>query len=117
MVMNERKPPFNNVKVRQAVMYALNRDFIVKNIFFGIGKVATGPISSTTMFYDPNVTQYKFDLKKAKALIEESGVDVSQYPVKILDYPYGAAWSRLAEYTRQGGYRSHRCWRLGATGG
>ncbi len=101
MVMNERKPPFNNVKVRQAVMYALNRDFIVKNIFFGIGKVATGPISSTTMFYDPNVIPYKFDLKKAKALIEESGVDVSQYPVKILDYPYGSAWSRLAEYTRQ----------------
>jgi peptide/nickel transport system substrate-binding protein len=101
MVMNERKPPFDNPKVRQAVMYALNRDFIVKNIFFGIGKVATGPVSSTTMFYEPNVTQYKFDLKKAKALIEESGVDVSQHPVKILDYPYGSAWSRLAEYTRQ----------------
>lgn len=101
LVMNERKPPFNNVKVRQAVMYALNRDFIVKNIFFGIGKVATGPISSTTQFYDPNVTQYKFDLKKAKALIAESGVDVSQTPIKILDYPYGSAWSRLAEYTRQ----------------
>jgi peptide/nickel transport system substrate-binding protein len=101
MVMNERKPPFDNVKVRQAVMYALNRDFIVKNIFFGIGKVATGPISSTTMFYDPNVTQYKFDPKKAMALIKESGVDVSKYPVKILDYPYGSAWDRLAEYTRQ----------------
>lgn len=101
LVMNERKPPFDNVKVRQAVMYALNRDFIVKNIFFGIGKVATGPISSTTQFYDPNVTLYTFDLKKAKALIEESGVDVGQYPVKILDYPYGSAWSRLAEYTRQ----------------
>ncbi|MFF7709634.1 ABC transporter substrate-binding protein [Pseudomonas sp. NPDC007930] len=101
LVMNERKPPFDNVKVRQAVMHALNRDFIVKNIFFGIGKVATGPISSTTQFYDPNVPAYAFDLKKAKALIAESGVDVSQYPVKILDYPYGSAWSRLAEYTRQ----------------
>lgn len=101
LVMNERKPPFNNTKVRQAVMYALNRNFIVKNIFFGIGKVATGPISSTTMFYDPNVTKYPYDPKKAQQLIKESGVDLSKYPVKILDYPYGSAWDRLAEYTRQ----------------
>src|SRR3546814_9134634 len=48
MVMNERKPPFDNVKVRQAVMHAINRDFIVKNIFFGLARVANGPVSSTT---------------------------------------------------------------------
>ncbi|MGI4859954.1 MAG: ABC transporter substrate-binding protein [Janthinobacterium lividum] len=101
LVMNERKPPFNNTKVRQAVMYALNRNFIVKNIFFGIGKVATGPISSTTLFYDPNVTKYDYDPKKAQQLIRESGVDLSKFPIKILSYPYGSAWDRLAEYTRQ----------------
>ena len=101
LVMNERKPPFDNIKVRQAVMYALNRNFVVKNIFFGVGKVATGPISSTTAFYDPNVPQYNYDPKKAIALIKESGVDLSKYPIKILNYPYGSAWDRLAEYTRQ----------------
>lgn len=53
--MNQRKPPFDNVKVRQAVMEAINRKFVVNNIFFGLGKVATGPISSTTPFYDANV--------------------------------------------------------------
>jgi len=99
--MNQRKPPFNNIKVRQAVMAAINRKFVVDNIFFGMGKIATGPISSTTPFYDGNVTPYSFDLKKARELIKESGVDLSKTPIKILSYPYGATWDRLAEYTRQ----------------
>ncbi|ARP74845.1 ABC transporter substrate-binding protein [Bordetella genomosp. 6] len=99
--MNQRKPPFDNVKVRQAVMHALNRKFIVDNIFFGLGKVATGPISSTTPFYSADVPKYDYDLKKARALIKESGVDLSKTPVKILAYPYGATWDRLGEYTKQ----------------
>ena len=99
--MNQRKPPFDNVKVRQAVMHALNRKFIVDNIFFGLGKVATGPISSSTPFYSADVPKYDYDLKKARALIKESGVDLSKTPVKILAYPYGATWDRLGEYTKQ----------------
>ena len=101
MIMNQRKPPFDNAKIRQAVTYAIDRKFIVENIFFGIGKVATGPISSTTLFYDSKVPSYDYDPKKARALIKESGVDLSKYPIKILDYPYGSAWSRLAEYVQQ----------------
>ena len=99
--MNFDSKPFENTKVRQAVMMAMNRDFIVKNIFFGLGKVSTGPVSSATPFYDSNVRKYPYDIKKAKALIEESGVDLSKTPIKILAYPYGAAWDRLTEYTRQ----------------
>ncbi|MEC5342562.1 ABC transporter substrate-binding protein [Brenneria populi] len=99
--MNFDRKPFDNIKVRQAVMMATNRNFVVKNIFFGLGKVATGPISSATPFYDPNVRQYPFDIKKARELIKESGVDVAKTPIKILAYPYGAAWDRLTEYTRQ----------------
>ncbi|MBP6018875.1 MAG: ABC transporter substrate-binding protein [Burkholderiaceae bacterium] len=101
MQMNQRKPPFDNVKVRQAAMKAMNRKFVVDNIFFGLGKVATGPISSGTPFYDANVPSYDFDLKAARALIKESGVDLSKTPIKILAYPYGSVWDRLAEYTRQ----------------
>ena len=47
------------------------------------------------------MTPYSFDLKKARELIKESGVDLSKTPIKILSYPYGATWDRLAEYTRQ----------------
>jgi peptide/nickel transport system substrate-binding protein len=103
MVMNLRKRPFNDVRVRQAVMHAVNRDFIVNNIFFGLGKVATGPISSTTPFYERNVPVYAYDLKKARALIKESGVDLAATPIKILasGSTYGSAWARMDEYVKQ----------------
>jgi peptide/nickel transport system substrate-binding protein len=66
-----------------------------------MGKVSTGPIASTTLFYDKNVPQYDFNLKKARALIQESGVNVGATPIKILSFPYGSAWDRLGEYTKQ----------------
>jgi peptide/nickel transport system substrate-binding protein len=101
LILNQRKPPFDNVKVRQAVMHALNRKQIVDNIFFGMGKPATGPFTSTTLFYDHDVPAYDFSLKKARELIKESGVDVAKYPVKILSTSYGANWDRLDEYIKQ----------------
>jgi len=101
MVMNMRKPPFDNVKVRQAVMYAIDRQFIVDNILFGLGRVATGPIASTTLLYDGNVRQYKYDPAKARELIKESGVDLSKTTVRLMPLPYGASWDRIAEYIKQ----------------
>jgi peptide/nickel transport system substrate-binding protein len=101
MFMNQRSAPFDNVKVRQAVMHAMNRKFIVDNIFFGLGKVAISPLASTTLFFEPKVTQYDFNLKKARELIKESGVNVGARTIKILSFPYGSAWDRLAEYTKQ----------------
>lgn len=50
IVMNQRTEPFNNVKVRQAVMHAINRKFVVDTIFFGMGKPAISPLASTTLF-------------------------------------------------------------------
>ncbi|USE77096.1 ABC transporter substrate-binding protein [Cupriavidus gilardii] len=101
MLMNQRKPPFDNVKVRQAVMHALNRKMIVNNIFFGMGKPAVSPFASTTLFFDKNMPSMDFNLKKARDLIKESGVNVGQYPIKILATSYGANWDRLDEYTKQ----------------
>lgn len=102
MMMNNRKAPFDNVKVRQAVMNAIDKNFIATTIFFGLAKPAAGPFASTTLFNDTNLKPYPYNVEKAKALIKESGVDLSKSPVKILSFPYGAQWERLAEYVKQG---------------
>jgi peptide/nickel transport system substrate-binding protein len=101
MVMNQRNAPFDNAKVRQAVMHALNRKFIVDNIQFGMGKIATGPIATSTLFYDGNVPRYDYNIDKARALIKESGVNVGARTIKMMPMPYGSSWDRLAEYTKQ----------------
>lgn len=97
---NVRKPPLDNVKVRQAILYALNRQFVVDNIFFGAGKVAQGAFASNTPYHDPKLPQYGYDLAKARALIKESGVDVSKTHIRLLNGEKGGAWERLAEYTK-----------------
>ena len=101
LIFNMRKPPFDNVKIRQAVMAAMNRKLIVSNIFFGLGKVATGPFVATEMFYNADMPPMDFDMKKAKALVKESGVNPGDYTVRMLNFPYGSTWERLDEYTKQ----------------
>jgi len=103
--INVRSAPLNDKRVRQALMYAMDRNFIQKNLFFGMGKVATGPIASTTRYYDPNVTKYPFDPAKAEALLEaaghKKGPDGVRLKLTAFPLPYGEIWQRLAEYSRQ----------------
>jgi peptide/nickel transport system substrate-binding protein len=71
------RPPFDDKKVRQAVSFAINREEIVQQVFFGEAIVAHGPISPPmTDYYDPELESGKngqyYDLEKAKALMQES---------------------------------------------
>ena len=103
--MNLRRKPFDDVRFRKAVMYALNREFIRDNIFFGLATVPTGPIHSSSPFYTADVTTYAYDPDKARALLDEMGLkpDASGVRVKIglLGLPYGELWDRLSQYIRQ----------------
>jgi peptide/nickel transport system substrate-binding protein len=105
MEVNHRVAPFDDKRFRQALLYALDRTFIRDRLFFGQGKVATGPISSTTRFYSNDVKQYGFDPRKAEALLDEMGLlrrpDGKRAAIKLLALPYGETWTRLAEYVRQ----------------
>lgn len=101
LIFNHRKPPFDNVLVRRAVVAAMNRQMIVNNIFFGLGQISTGPFVATEMFYDKNMPSMEFDMKKARELIKESGVNPKDHTIRMLSFPYGATWERLDEYTRQ----------------
>jgi peptide/nickel transport system substrate-binding protein len=101
MQLNQRKMPFSDKNVRKALMHAIDREFIVKNIFFGLGKAATGPFASTTLYYTPEVTAYPFDMAKAKKLLADAGINPGDYSVNLMPLPYGAAWDRMAEYIKQ----------------
>ncbi|WP_158970061.1 ABC transporter substrate-binding protein [Chachezhania sediminis] len=99
MWMNNREGPTANQKFRQAVMYALDRDFMKDVVWNGFGNVATGPVSSKTNFYSDDVTIYDHNPDKAKALLAEMGYDGE--PVRVLPLPYGETWQRWAEAVRQ----------------
>jgi peptide/nickel transport system substrate-binding protein len=102
--LNHRTKPLDDVRVRNALSMALDRDFIVKRLWFGIGKVATGPVSSTTRFHNPDLKPLPFDVAKANALLDEAGLkpgpDGVRFRLKHLSLPYGEVYARMAEYIR-----------------
>jgi peptide/nickel transport system substrate-binding protein len=73
--MNVTRPPFNHVKVRQAVAYALPYESIFSTAVFGRGALLNGhPIATNTLGYDAKASPYRTDLARAKLLMAEAGV-------------------------------------------
>ena len=70
---NLKNPLFVDKRVRQAIAHAVNREEIIDGVLLGLGKPATGPYKPETWAYNPNVRQYPYDPKKAKALLAEAG--------------------------------------------
>ena len=72
--INHGSARFGDVRVRQALSYAIDKDAIVRNILKGDGRVATGPISPLLGgYYNSRVPQYPYDLERAQALLSEAG--------------------------------------------
>jgi peptide/nickel transport system substrate-binding protein len=65
--------PTENVLVRQALNYAVDKDAIVKNIYKGYTEPTGQLVQKTTVGYNPNIKPYPFDQAKAKQLLAQAG--------------------------------------------
>lgn len=85
LMFNHEREPFGDVKVRQALAMALDKDFIADRATLGAFKRADGPIHSATAWaYDADAVKiYPFDVAAAEALLDEAG------------YPRGADGNRF----------------------
>jgi peptide/nickel transport system substrate-binding protein len=72
--MNTKRSPTNELKVRQAMIYALDRAALVRNVHQGAYKPAYGPLTPVTLGYNPAMEKmYPYDPRKAEALLDEAG--------------------------------------------
>ncbi len=88
---NLLKKPLDDKRVRQAIAYAADREFITKFLHRGKSRIATGPITPDSPFYESSVPRYKIDLTRAKALLEEAGLPIKADGTRFsltLDYPF-----------------------------
>jgi peptide/nickel transport system substrate-binding protein len=76
LVMNTKTGPTADVKVRQAVAYAIDREAIINDILNGTGVPANGPIPSVigSLYGIETAPYYTYDPEKATALLEEAGL-------------------------------------------
>lgn len=105
LAFNTKKKPLDDVRVRQAIAYAANRDTIIKALMGGKATPSTGPITTESPLYEAGVESYKYDLAKAQKLLDEAGypkkADGSRLTLTI-DYIPGAneQQQNIAEYFR-----------------
>ena len=101
---NTVKTPFDDVRVRQAAAYAIDRNFFAKVIMMGLVTPSATPITPFSPFYTKDVNMYDVNLEKAKKLLDEAG-----YPVKAdgtrftvtVDYAPGSPTTKMmAEYLK-----------------
>ena len=71
--INNEKPYFADKRCRQALMYALDRQRIIDDLWNGAAQVAHSNIPPNSQYYNANLNQYAFDPEKAKALLDEAG--------------------------------------------
>jgi peptide/nickel transport system substrate-binding protein len=73
--LNCTRAPFNNKKVRQAFLQAVDPDVVHRVVYFGTGQVGHGPISPAVKWaFDPAYAPPGHDPAKAKAILAEAGV-------------------------------------------
>lgn len=71
---NLDRPIFKDVRVRQAIAHAIDREFILKNVWQGLGSLSDSPVPPQNVeFHASDVPKYPFDLAKAEALLDQAG--------------------------------------------
>jgi len=100
---NTAKPPFDNLKVRQAVAHAINKQAILEAVYFGRAEIAKTVLPPSSWAYDTELEDYKFDPTYAKQLLTEAGypdgltIDVWAMPVQRAYNPDALTMAKLIQ--------------------
>ncbi|MCC7371538.1 MAG: hypothetical protein IT306_24170 [Chloroflexi bacterium] len=70
---NLRRPTLQDVQVRHALTYAIDRDAIAKHVMLDLARPTYSAFPPTSWVYNPDVPRYDFDPEKAKSLLDQAG--------------------------------------------
>ena len=93
--MNMTKAPLNDIRVRKAINYAINKQAIIDVILNGNGKIATSPIAPGVFGFTDKTKNYEYNVEKAKELMKEAGYE-NGFTTSILVFS-GEANTQTAE--------------------
>ncbi|MDP4006193.1 ABC transporter substrate-binding protein [Methylobacterium sp. NEAU K] len=108
--LNGRHPQLQKKEVRQAIAYAIDRNVILRDVMFGYGLPATGPLSrkfKTAGLYTDDVRRYDVPdrLEIANRLLDQAGAPRGaggmRFALHLEVNSFGEQWLRQAEYLKQ----------------
>ena len=73
MGFNLKHKPFDDIRVRKAINYAIDKQEIIDGVYLGLGINIASPYKPGTRWSNPDLKPYPYDLEKAKALLKEAG--------------------------------------------
>lgn len=94
LVFNAKSPPLNNVKIREAIGYAVDREKIIRELLFDQAKIAHSILPEQSWAFSPG-TQYKYDPARAKQLLQEAG-----YKGEPIVFKFGAGNAYVNNYAQ-----------------
>ena len=72
---NLKKAPFNDVNVRQAINYAIDKDEVIKGVLLGLGEPIASPYKPGTRWNNTNLKPYPYSPDKALELLKKAGYE------------------------------------------
>lgn len=106
--MNTKQSPTDNLAVRQALIYATNRNAIVDAVYQSFSPIAWGPLAAITPFYNPGVVDvYAYNIEQAQTLLTGAGyrdsnndgiLDLNGDPLEVTVIQ--PAWGLVPEVTQ-----------------
>lgn len=104
--LNLRNEHLAKPEVRKALMHAINRDLMMKTVWYGLAEPLTGPIPRTLPhFFTADVPGYDFDTAKAEALLDaagyKKGADGMRFKLRLVWPATGDTYDRAGQFLRQ----------------
>ena len=86
VTLNEKRfTPFADVRVRRALIHALDRELYARTILDGLAPVTHGPVQPVSWAYTDRVTRYAYDPARARTLLDEAGWKVGDNGIRQRD--------------------------------
>ena len=95
--MNNARPPFDDVRVRQAVRHALDRQAILDTTYAGYGELIGSMVPPTDPWYEDLTDVAPYDPAQAQALLAEAGVSDLNVAFRIPNLPYAVTASQVVK--------------------
>ncbi|HSH05006.1 MAG TPA: ABC transporter substrate-binding protein [Anaerolineae bacterium] len=82
-LFNTLRPPLDDIKVRQALAYAIPYQRIIDEAVSGYGTQSRGPVPAGLWPHSPDVNQYTYDMEKARTLLAEAGYPDGGFSLRL----------------------------------